>query len=173
MGKPGRISILLIMVLLCGTLCNAQKVRYFKAEHGVAATYVKLGADGRYKVIDREHMGILLTDEGRWQQTGAVITFSPADPKNPPYQVTENQYKGKVFLAITSADAAAGIVIDEKIRRGTLIPTPRTCPTMCSSKSRPGHIAPKRRKPIRFATSENSLDDQESAHWTIDRQFTH
>jgi len=111
MGKTGRISILLTMILACSTLCNAQKTRYFKAEHGVGATYVKLWSDGRYRVIDREHMGIFLTDEGHWRQTGTVIAFSPIDPKSPLYQATENQYKGNVFLAITSADATAGIVI--------------------------------------------------------------
>jgi len=111
MGKSGRLSILLTVVLVCGAVCNAQKVRYFKAEHGVGATYVKLGSDGRYRVIDREHVGIFLTDEGHWQQTGVAITFSPVDPKKASYTATENQYKGKVFLAITSADADAGIVI--------------------------------------------------------------
>jgi hypothetical protein len=103
-------SILFATLFYC-TFCAAQNVRYFKAEHGVGATYVKLGADGRYTVIDREHLGIFLTDEGRWQQAGAVITFSPADPKKTSYQATENKYHGKVFLAVTSADAAAGIDI--------------------------------------------------------------
>lgn len=77
----------------------------------MGATYVKLAADGHYKVIDREHAGIFPTDEGRWQQTQAVITFSPTDPKKTSYQATENSHQGKVFLAITSVDAAAGIVI--------------------------------------------------------------
>jgi len=86
-------------------------VRYFKAEHGVAATYVKLSPDGRYRVIDREHMGVSLTDEGRWQQTGDVITFNPTDPKKISYRATENKYRRWVFLAITSASADAGIVI--------------------------------------------------------------
>lgn len=92
--------------------CSAQNVRYFKAEHGVGATYVRLGADGRYRVIDREHMGIFLTDEGRWKQTGAVVTFSPTNPKRTAYQATENRHRGKIFLAITSVDAAAGIATD-------------------------------------------------------------
>jgi len=86
-------------------------VRYFKAEHGVGATYVKLTSDGSYKVIDREHMGIFLTDEGHWKQAGAVITFSPKDPKKSSYQATENEHNGKTFLAIKSADASAGMVI--------------------------------------------------------------
>ena len=77
----------------------------------MAATYLELAIDGRYKVIDREHMGVMLTDEGHWQQTGAVITFSPKDPKKTSYRVTENIYRRRVFLAITSANAAAGIVI--------------------------------------------------------------
>jgi hypothetical protein len=54
-------------------------------------------------------MGIFLTDEGHWQQTGAVIRFSPTDPKKTPIR----QWRintSYVFLAITSADAAAGIV---------------------------------------------------------------
>ena len=86
MVKNDRRAILLTIVLACSAVCAAQKVRYSKAEHGVGATFTKLAADGRYKVIDREQMGIFLTDEGVWQQTGAVITFSPKDRKNPSYQ---------------------------------------------------------------------------------------
>jgi len=56
-------------------------------------------------------MGVFLTDAGHWKQTGAVITFSPKDPKKFSYQATENEHNGKTFLAITSPDAAAGIVI--------------------------------------------------------------
>jgi hypothetical protein len=101
----------LFATLFCCAFCCSQNARYFKAEHGVAATYLKLAADGRYKVIDREHMCVSLTDEGRWQQAGAVITFSSTDPKKASYQATENTYRRRVFLAITSANAAAGIVI--------------------------------------------------------------
>jgi hypothetical protein len=72
---------------------------------------VRLTADGTYKVIDREHMGIFLTDEGHWKQAGRVITFSPREPKKSSYQAVENKHNGKTFLAITSADADAGIVI--------------------------------------------------------------
>ena len=103
-------SVLFTILFSCAT-CAAQKARYFKAEHGVGATYVELAADGRYKVIDREHMGVFLTAEGRRLQTGAVIRFSPKDPKKTSYQATENIYRRRVFLAITSVDAAAGIVI--------------------------------------------------------------
>jgi hypothetical protein len=104
-------AFLLTILLTCSALSAAQTVRYFKAEHSVGATYVKLTRDGSYKVIDREHMGIFLTDEGHWKQARAVITFSPKDPKNSSYQATENEHNGKTFLAITSPDAAAGIVI--------------------------------------------------------------
>jgi len=104
-------AFLLTILLTCSALSAAQTVRYFKAEHGVGATYVKLTTDGTYQVIDREHMGIFLTDEGRWKQAGAVITFNPKDSKNSSYQATENEHNGKTFLAITSPDAAAGIVI--------------------------------------------------------------
>lgn len=104
-------AFLLTILLLCSALSAAQTVRYFKAEHGVGATYVQLITDGSYTVIDREHMGIFLTDEGHWKQTGVVITFSPKDPKKSSYQATENEHEGKTFLAITSPDAAAGIII--------------------------------------------------------------
>jgi hypothetical protein len=102
---------LLTILLACSALSAAHTVRYFKAEHGVGATYVQLTTDGSYKVIDREHMGIFLTDEGHWKQAGAVITFSPKDPKKSSYQATENEHNGKTFLVITSPDAAAGIVV--------------------------------------------------------------
>jgi hypothetical protein len=59
-----QIAFLLTILLACSALSATQTVRYFKAEHGVGATYVKLTRDGSYKVIDREHMGIFLTDEG-------------------------------------------------------------------------------------------------------------
>src|SRR5215470_15832213 len=101
----------LMILFTCSILSPAQTVRYFKAEHGVGATYVNLATDGSYRVIDREHMGIFLTDEGHWKQAGAVITFSPKDPKKSSYQATQNEHNGKTFLAITSHDAAAGIVI--------------------------------------------------------------
>lgn len=103
-------------------------VRYFKAELGVGATYVKLGADGRYRVIDREHMGIFLTDEGDWQQTGAVITFRPADKKRSLYAATENHHSGKTFLAVTSPDAAAGIAISAEDTNKDLDADPNQLP---------------------------------------------
>jgi len=120
-------SVLFATLLHC-TLCAAQNTRYFKAEHGVAATYVKLAANGRYKVIDREHMGIVLTDEGHWQQNGVLLTFSPTNPKKTSYGATENKYQGKVFLAITSVDAAAGIVITAEDTKKNLNADPNYLP---------------------------------------------
>jgi hypothetical protein len=120
-------SVLFATLLHC-TLCAAQNTRYFKAEHGVGATYVKLAANGRYKVIDREHVGVLLTDEGRWRQDGALLTFSPTNPKKTSYQATENKYHGKVFLAITSVDAAAGIVITAEDTKKGLDADPQYLP---------------------------------------------
>jgi hypothetical protein len=117
----------LFATLLCCAVCFAQNARYFKAEHGVGATYLKFAADGRYKVIDREHMGIFSTDEGRWQQTGAVIAFSPTDTKKTSYYATENKYRGKVFLTITSA-AAAGIVIPAEDTKKDLDADPNHLP---------------------------------------------
>ena len=118
----------LFATLFCCAFCSAQNARYFKAEHGVAATYVKLAANGRYKVIDREHMGVALTDEGHWRQNGALLTFSPTNPKKTSYQATENKYQGKVFLAITTVDAAAGIVITAEDTKKSLDADPNYLP---------------------------------------------
>src|SRR5438445_11383238 len=74
---------LVTILFTCGALAATQTARYFKAEHGVGATYVKLSPDGSYKVIDREHMGIFLTDDGHWKETGAVVTFNPKVQRNP------------------------------------------------------------------------------------------
>jgi len=120
-------SVLFATLLHC-TLCAAQNTRYFKAEHGVGDKYVKLAANGRYKVIDREHMGVFLTYEGRWRQNGALLTFSPTNPKKTTYQATENKYQGKVFLAITTVDAAAGIVITAEDTKKNLDADPNYLP---------------------------------------------
>lgn len=106
-----RIFVVLLTMVLASITVSAQNGRYFKAEHGVGATYVWLCADGSYEVIDREHVGSFLTDVGRWKQIGTVVTFSPKDSKKSSYQATENEHNSKTFLAITSADADAGIVI--------------------------------------------------------------
>jgi hypothetical protein len=65
---------------------------------------------------------------GVLQQTGAVITFSPTDPKKTSYQATENKHQGKVFLAITSVDAAAGIVITGEDTKKNLNADPKHLP---------------------------------------------
>jgi len=49
----------LFATLLHLHILAAQNTHYCKAEHGVAATYVKLAANGPYKVIGREHMGVV------------------------------------------------------------------------------------------------------------------
>ena len=121
-------AFVLFATLLHCTLCAAQNARYFKAEHGVAATHVKLAANGRYKVIDREHMGVVLTDEGHWRHNGVLLTFSPTNPKSTSYQATENKYQGKVFLAITSVDAAAGIAITAEDTKTNLNADPNYLP---------------------------------------------
>jgi hypothetical protein len=117
-----------LSTLLNYSFCAAQSARYFKAEHGVAATYVKLAANGEYEVFDREHMGVVLTDEGHWRQSGALLTFSPTNPKKISYQATENKYQGKVFLAITSVDAAVGIVISAEDTKKNLDADPNHLP---------------------------------------------
>jgi hypothetical protein len=114
MRSRAAFAVLVTIFFTYTALSSAQTARYFKAEHGLSATYVNLRSDGSYEVIDREHVGSLLAEEGHWVQTGTVITFSPKDAGRSSYRATENEYKGKTFLAIRSPNAAAGIDISVK-----------------------------------------------------------
>jgi hypothetical protein len=98
---------------------NAHKTRFYKAEHGVAADYLELAADGTYRVIDREHMFVAVTEQGHWHQGGSVITFRPStvmrggemvSAEGKLYQGTEVRYRGRTFISFSTEDSA-GIVI--------------------------------------------------------------
>jgi hypothetical protein len=100
-------------------LVNADRTRFYKAECGTAADYIELAKDGTYRVIDREHMGVSMTEQGHWQQDGSVITFRPStvmrggkmvSTEDSSYGGTEIEYKGGTFIAF-NAEGAAGIVI--------------------------------------------------------------
>jgi len=98
---------------------NAHKTRFYKAEHGVAADYLELAADGTYQVIDREHMFVDVSERGHWHQDSSVIAFRPStvmrggemvSAEGKSYQGTEVEYRGKTFISF-SAEDSAGIVI--------------------------------------------------------------
>jgi hypothetical protein len=98
---------------------NVHKTRFYKAEHGVAADYLELAADGTYRVIDREHMFVDVTERGHWHQGGSVITFRPStvmrggemvSAEGRFYQGTEVEYRVRTFISF-SAEDSAGIVI--------------------------------------------------------------
>jgi len=101
---------MVVVLLVCSGLCAAQVNGYFKAECSTSAGYLLLGSDGTYTVTWREHMGIFVEEQGRWEQKDAVITFAPAKPAKAPYQGTQVRYKGKTFLSWAS-EGAPGIVI--------------------------------------------------------------
>ena len=118
-------KVALLFLLSATTLCqttNPGKVpqtRFYKAERGVAADYLELRKDGTYRVLAREHMGVMLTERGNWQQNGSVITFKPSslmrggktvNVQQKSYEGTEEEYKGKTFIAFKTEDSA-GIVI--------------------------------------------------------------
>jgi hypothetical protein len=93
--------------------------RFFKAENGVSADYLKLAKDGTYQVTAREHMGVELTEEGRWEQKGSLITLRPRvrmrggklrNASGTSYEGVEVEYKGQCFIAWKSDDAP-GIAI--------------------------------------------------------------
>ena len=93
--------------------------RFFKAENGVSADYLKLGKDGTYQVTAREHMGVELTEEGQWEQQGSVIILRPRvrmrggrlrNASGTSYQGMEVEYKGQTFIAWKSDDAPSIVI---------------------------------------------------------------
>jgi hypothetical protein len=121
-------KLLLVIFVFC-TLCAGQNARYFKAECFTSAGYLKLGGDGTYTVTWREHMGIFVQEQGRWDQKGAVISLSPTKPTKAPYKGTEVTYNGKTFLS-WAAEGAAGIVIPSEETKEELDRDPERLPSL-------------------------------------------
>jgi hypothetical protein len=115
------LALLVCVTAVCqtGGSVKAGPARFYKAECGTAADYLELATDGTYRVIAREHVGVILTERGRWQQNGSVITFTPStlmrggktiSANGRSYDGEELEYKGKTFLSFKAEDAA-GIVV--------------------------------------------------------------
>jgi hypothetical protein len=105
---------------------KAQQTRFFKAEYGTAADYLQLRMDGTYRVLAREHAGVMQTERGNWQQNGSVIKFTPSSllrggktvgVQRKPYEGTEEHYKGKTFIAFKIEDSAGIVIPSEDTRR--------------------------------------------------------
>ncbi len=118
------------------TSATRHTTRFFKAESGTAADYLVIAAGGTYRVIAREHMGVILTEKGQWEQKGAVLTFRPSTlmrggkyvkAEGRSYEGTEVEYKGKTFIAWNSEDAA-GIVIPVEETKQELDRDPKSLP---------------------------------------------
>src|SRR5450432_1113088 len=120
------LALLAILVGL-GTSWAGQTARYFRAECGTSAGYIKLGSDGKYVVIWREHMGVILTEKGQWNQNGSAIAFSPTGQGRGPYQGTVNTDEGRSFLSWAS-DNAPGIAIPVASTKHDLDQDPKAVP---------------------------------------------
>jgi hypothetical protein len=132
-----------VVVLVCTAAwgqenapANNHKTHFYKAEHGVAADYLELAADGTYRVIDREHMFVDVTERGHWHQGGSVITFRPLTVMRGGemvrgegrfYQGTEVEYRGRTFISF-SAEDSAGIVIPVEETKKQLDSNPQGTP---------------------------------------------
>ena len=128
--------ILLVCVTALGQSGESERRRFYKAECGTAADYLELAKDGTYRVIGREHMGVGITERGRWEQNGTVITFRPesvlrggktvsAGEKS--YEGTEVKYKNKVFITFNT-ESAPEIVVPLTDIRQELDGDPRSVP---------------------------------------------
>lgn len=65
------------MTLLLATVAYSQD-RYFKEDFYTGARYLKLGVDGRYELVDREHAGVWIADRGHWgeEDDGTLVFVS-------------------------------------------------------------------------------------------------
>jgi hypothetical protein len=107
-------------------VAKAQQTRFFKAECGTAADYLQLLRDGTYRVLAREHAGVMQTERGNWQQNGSIIKFTPSsllrggktvNVQRKPYEGTEEHYKGKTFITFKSEDSAEIAISSEDTKR--------------------------------------------------------
>lgn len=117
MKRSAILAGLLAVLGQCIPLLAEQAARFFKAECGTSAGYIKLANDGTYTVVWREHMGVLVQEHGRWSQKQEVIAFAPSKGKRAFYEGAEVKYKGKTFLAWKSENAAGIVVPVEETRR--------------------------------------------------------
>jgi hypothetical protein len=108
-----------LLMCLSGVLSLGEPAsdRYFREDHLTGADYIRLSADGTYTLTGREHMGVWVTESGRWEQSGDTIKFVPDDRKNEGYEGAEVAHRAHSFLAF-NAEAAPSIVIPiEEIKR--------------------------------------------------------
>lgn len=108
-------------------LLAEQPARFFKAECGTAAGYLKLGIDGTYTVVWREHVGVFVQEQGRWGQKQEVITFAPDNEGKASYEGAVARYKGKTFL-VWKSEHAAGIVVSVEDTQRELDKDPKRPP---------------------------------------------
>lgn len=140
------------------TPATRHATRFFKAEHGTGADYLKVAACGTYRLMAREHMGVILTEKGQWEQKGAVLTFRPRTlmsggkyikAEGAHYEGTEVGYKGKTFIAWDSEDAA-GIVIPVEDTKQELDSDPKNLPLYVFFKITAKAYARETREPYPF-----------------------
>ena len=117
-------------------VAKTDHARFYKAECGTAAEYLELAGDGSYRVIEREHMGVEVTERGRWNQSGSVITFTPSSRlrggettsvSGTSYEGDELEYKSRTFL-VFKVEGAAGIVIPANATKQQLDSDPQSLP---------------------------------------------
>jgi hypothetical protein len=105
------------VILLASSSLSAARTRYFKEDGLTGADYLVVATDGTYSLTGREHMGVWVIEVGRWNQSGAHITFTPTKPVKAPYTGTEVNYRGQTFVSWTGDDAAGIVVAVDETRR--------------------------------------------------------
>jgi hypothetical protein len=104
------LAIFLLLIHPTAGLFAGQSARFFKAECGTSANFIKLTANGKYLVISRDDFGVSVDDQGTWDQTKDIITFNSTDAQDGPYQGIEVRYKDRVFIA-WKAGSSAGLAM--------------------------------------------------------------
>jgi hypothetical protein len=122
------LKLFIIAAFLFPALSAREDTKYFKADNLTGADYFALASDGSYTLTDREHVGIWVTESGRWSKSGIRIVFTPDKSGQSPYRGLETVYRGHTFLVWEDDGNPTVVVSIEDIKR-SLEDSPKSLPT--------------------------------------------
>lgn len=89
----------------------------YASDHLTGASFLVLDPSGSYQVVSQEHMGVWVTEKGKWAQAEAHITFHTSGSDKKSYRTAVSQYKGKEFLVQLDEDGPTIRMPLEAIRK--------------------------------------------------------
>lgn len=110
---------ILLMVWIAGAALAGADAgnRYFKEDHLTGADYFRLSSDGTYEITSREHLGVWMSESGRWEKNENALTFTSRKAGRRSYTAHEVSYKGHRFLIFGTEDAPGIVIPEDEVRR--------------------------------------------------------